>query len=634
MTVSFPKVSIAVGNDQGTGTQGEINVLSLGFGIHQSWILAAQLGMVDFFQAQPSGLSGALSIPLAFLVSVIAFGITLLIIAGTDQKFLKHYTDKRSLVAAAILTSLGTLCLFATGGSGSFGFAMSLVAGVATGIGSALLIVFWGTAFSRHGSATIVMNTAVAVVMAVILYSFIFHGIPSPYAGLIICCLPLFELPFLWQLTPVSYSVRHVIPIFSPLPVRKASFSVRLAVPTLLFGFALGVLRSVSVQVILPASDLSTQLIILFAGGTTVILLVVASFCMDEQSHWDFLFRPLVPLVALSLFFLPTASSDTSLLGSFMLLAGFMCLEVLMWVFFCELAQEFRLSPIFVFSMGRCCLAVGASFGVVLMAHPQALSSFSKFGEFGGVALIMFVMIAAFAFLPRVRDIKRIVARSSESTPAIDSFNLQAERMMAGSTETGKEQAWQEAYASTGAGTLGPAEQAALRSGSSEAAAQASSFAGNATSGNAAGTLGSSGAATGTSQNGMTSMGGKTADGETANRAGEVSGTRAGGTSTAGEATAAGGSAGGEAEPTRKSGRFRTQCETIANRYLLSRRETEVMFLLAKGYNAAYIQDKLCISKSTAKTHIGHIYRKLNIHNQQELLLMIEDASNTSSGTK
>ena len=49
------------------------------------------------------------------------------------------------------------------------------------------------------------------------------------------------------------------------------------------------------------------------------------------------------------------------------------------------------------------------------------------------------------------------------------------------------------------------------------------------------------------------------------------------------------------------------------------------MFLLAKGHNAAFIQDKLCISKSTAKTHINHIYRKLDIHTQQELLNMVED---------
>ena len=79
-------------------------------------------------------------------------------------------------------------------------------------------------------------------------------------------------------------------------------------------------------------------------------------------------------------------------------------------------------------------------------------------------------------------------------------------------------------------------------------------------------------------------------------------------------------------EGRRAKGRFHSQCEAIADRYLLSRRETEVMFLLAKGHNAAFIQDQLCISKSTAKTHINHIYRKLDIHTQQELLSMVEAA--------
>ena len=75
-----------------------------------------------------------------------------------------------------------------------------------------------------------------------------------------------------------------------------------------------------------------------------------------------------------------------------------------------------------------------------------------------------------------------------------------------------------------------------------------------------------------------------------------------------------------------RGGRFRAKCETVANTYLLSARETEVMFFLAKGHNAAYIQEKLYISEGTAKTHIRHIYRKLDIHTQQELMRMVESA--------
>ena len=77
-------------------------------------------------------------------------------------------------------------------------------------------------------------------------------------------------------------------------------------------------------------------------------------------------------------------------------------------------------------------------------------------------------------------------------------------------------------------------------------------------------------------------------------------------------------------ENKRLPGRFRMKCETVANTFLLSRRETEVMFLLAKGHNSAYIQEKLYISEGTAKTHIRHIYRKLDVHTQQELMRLVE----------
>ena len=69
---------------------------------------------------------------------------------------------------------------------------------------------------------------------------------------------------------------------------------------------------------------------------------------------------------------------------------------------------------------------------------------------------------------------------------------------------------------------------------------------------------------------------------------------------------------------------FKENCEAVSQRYMLSRRETEVLFYLAKGHNSAYIQEKLFISEGTAKTHIRHIYRKLDIHNQQELMRMVE----------
>ena len=38
-----------------------------------------------------------------------------------------------------------------------------------------------------------------------------------------------------------------------------------------------------------------------------------------------------------------------------------------------------------------------------------------------------------------------------------------------------------------------------------------------------------------------------------------------------------------------------------------------------------HIQQQLYISEGTAKTHIRHIYRKLNIHSQQDLIHLIDE---------
>lgn len=89
----------------------------------------------------------------------------------------------------------------------------------------------------------------------------------------------------------------------------------------------------------------------------------------------------------------------------------------------------------------------------------------------------------------------------------------------------------------------------------------------------------------------------------------------------AGTAEAAG--SGPEADPNRK-GRFMRRCDQVADTYLLSRRETDVLYLLAKGRNVSYIKEKLYISEGTAKTHVHHVYKKLNVHSQQELMALID----------
>ncbi len=65
-------------------------------------------------------------------------------------------------------------------------------------------------------------------------------------------------------------------------------------------------------------------------------------------------------------------------------------------------------------------------------------------------------------------------------------------------------------------------------------------------------------------------------------------------------------------------------CAAIAARFALSPREREVLSLLARGRTAAYIGRSLGIAPDTAKTHIRSIYRKMDVHTQQDLIELID----------
>ena len=68
-------------------------------------------------------------------------------------------------------------------------------------------------------------------------------------------------------------------------------------------------------------------------------------------------------------------------------------------------------------------------------------------------------------------------------------------------------------------------------------------------------------------------------------------------------------------------------CVRIGNDRGLSAREIEVLILIGEGRTARYIADELCISFNTARSHIRHIYEKLDIHSKQELISLIQRAS-------
>lgn len=555
MGIRVPRITLNA--DFGDDTAfGDLSLLSVGYGLHQAWVYAAMFGTSSIFGTQTyiTGMYGSHA-SLPFLISIVVFGLCLLFAGTTDQRHLQTYISKKTLVVGAVLMSAGTLLLLAP--SPINGPMLEVVSGVMTGVGSAVLILFWGVAFARCDSASIVLNSSIAISIGIGVYAVGLHYGPFPIAGVLTAIIPLLELAILWKKTPTPYSDRNEIPIFKPLPVNHAKFFVHFGIPVFVFGVALGMLRQTSIQYIVPASNVGDQIVMLLAAGFASVVILVTIVALGGGDKWSRYFRPLIPFIAVTLFFLPLSEMSDSTFATMFLVMGYLCFEALMWIFFGELAQRFRLSPIYVFGLGRGMLALAGLAGSLFPIVAANWVHLLPFGEQGVIVVVLLIMVFAYALLPREREIEAIVA----PCPLVKAVSLGLDNPTQPLKPTSAPQASSEEPTST----TTPNET--MRETSPTDASRSSAH---------------------TAPSATPSL--------------------------------------NDNDARRGGGRFRAKCETVANTYLLSRRETEIMFFLAKGHNAAYIQEKLYISEGTAKTHIRHVYKKTNVHSQQELMRLVESA--------
>ena len=645
---------------------GELSLLSVGYGLHQAWMFATMFGTSSVFGATRlfEGLYGS-SISLAYFISIIIYTVCLVFMGLTNQRFLSVYISHKLLAFGGACACIGTALLLFPAMAGAP--VLEIASGVLTGVGSSILIIYWGTAFARCDNASIVLNTAIAILASIALFATVLHYAPWPVSGIATAAVPLLEVAILWNKTPTSFYHRNEVPIFKPLPINRGKFLLRFAVPVFVLGVPLGMLRSHALQNVISNETVGSQLMLALAGGLATVLILITIMALGGGDKWSRFFQPIVPFVAVCAFFIPFSGGDNMLANVF-LIVGFLCFEALMWIFFGDLSQRFRLSPIFVFGVGRGTLAAAVLVGTLIPVAAMNSVQEMAFGEQTVIVAMLVIILIAYAMLPREREMEAIVVpcplvkavstsferetaaakdagmRNCGTAPVMESLIA---RSAGFAPSTGKAAAGgiAESGAAGAAATFADEMPASMSVGATppqaafEASMQASAV------GNVAGqTQVSTSEAAATAVAGATSAADAQAvdtaalpetptqarEAEVANANAKLAAARPSEARLAMERSNAQGANpedGDTNEQVRGGGRFRRKCEAVANTFLLSRRETEILFFLAKGHNAAYIQEKLYISEGTAKTHIRHIYRKLDVHSQQELMRTVEDAA-------
>ena len=612
MGFQVPRVTIKIDFKEGASF-GELSLISFGYGLHQAWIYSSMFDKGGIFGTgglQAGPFNDQLS--LAYFVSILIYGLLLLIASILDTKLIRALHATPTLVAAALLGATGTLLLLGSGAESPFdGSTLQIISGILTGTGSSILLLAWGIAFSRRDSASIIINGALSIAIGFGIYGLVLHQIPFPWGGVASALIPFAEIALLLVLRRhVSLDFDNRQLFFQPLPINHARFVMRFGLPVFFLGVALGIMRQTSIETILPGSAFEDQALLFVTACVATVLIMVTFLALGGDERWHIFFRPLIPFIAVTAIFIPFTTGGTSFWGTSVVLVGYMSFEALMWIFFSELPQRFRLSPIFVFGLGRGTMALAALGGSTLPLFTGALGTPTGLGEMGTVLVVLVAMMVAYALLPDEREISSIVAVAPRRAAVQGSSRAPLIVVNEGRVATG-EGAAERADARTQASANWEQAVAAALAELNSAVAEGEPL------GHVA----------------DAALAPSPGELEASADAADVDDTAIGAPSPARQAMDFSRSIFAEeaetvppAEDTPAArGRFRQRCEIIANTYLLSRRESEVMYYLARGYKSSHIQQQLYISEGTAKTHIRHIYRKLNVHSQQDLIHLIDE---------
>ena len=652
MRVFFPRVSFTL--DYGENAHsGDLGLISVGYGFHQAWIFCAMFGASSLFMSEGILTGESLfGIPTASFISLIAYFLCLIFEGLTDQKFKAFYRKKSTVVCSALLMCVGTLLYFVQLQDELLCFIIHFIAGVTTGFGSSILLIAWGVRFARCSVTSIRVNSIVGFALAFSLYITVEAVLKYPLGGIATALFPLVELSILLthQIFGIGKSAGKQL--FSPLPVRLSTFFAKFAVPIMIFCIALGFLRLVAIH---PNVTLGLPYALLSVGAMAVILFAVTLLLPAQEDGWSFDFRVIGLFVAVAVAAISFGGSNQTLFQCVSALIAYLCFEGLLWMYFGEFAQSFRLSPVLIFGIGRGCAGLATTIVAVANAVAQSAYGVELFSDTTFSLVMLIVLMASYLLLPTQTEIKAILKPNALQKSIASSENIDEQQRAeiteesnvaryaskvpldapaATSPVAGEAQKLAEVVGGTagvagtagtvGAGVVGAdvAGQGGVMSAGAGAVAVAVAVA--SAGGAGAGAVGSgaqagateaaraAGAALSAGNSGLTLTAGA---GNSANASGAM-----GAPSDSGNA------------PVKHIAKFREKCQIVGNTYMLSLREQEVLFYLAKGYNAALIQEKLYISEGTTKTHMRHIYRKLNVHTQQDLIRIVESVDLSALG--
>lgn len=539
-------------------------MLMVGLSLHNAWVCSAlySTGAPGGTITLPGMRGGTFS--LVYLISIVGFAVTSLLAVRFDRSLTRFSRSRPAMGVAAGVTCAGTLVSLMSLDN----LVLDVCAGMLTGLGSATLMLYWGTALSRTDEQVIALASPVGVVVGFAVNALVLETLPRPTGEVMTAALPLLELALLNAISPREGQDAPFL--FNELAVGKAKFGFALLEMTALAGLVLGMLKQTAIQTTFGGTTTPTTLVILLVAGSMAIAAFVIYALVGNGSAPDQLFKNVIPALGCASLVAAMLVAEYEVLFDLFLVVTYFLYETVLWSYGAFLSNRLRLSPIFVFGLTRGLSTLAMLLGIVAMSQLSPLLAASPLGT----RVMLFIALVLILLSRSAQPDESAVMRSIVRCPAVRLFSVGIDdriALLGRRKPTGTRH-----EPETGATKAAPTATSPLRHDVSPVSQPSQ----------------------------------PSASTPSASVTAPLDHPSLGGASTNASAT--------------REGKFSRKVRKVAQIYLLTERETDILFEWVKGNGAPYIQEKYSISEGTVKTHVRNIYRKLDIHKRRDLLQLIE----------
>lgn len=374
----------------------------VGFALYRAW------GYLTFFSSSLLAHDDAISLlNIGYIVSLLVLGAALASATRFAERLQRAVASSRVLqMVGPFCAAGGTALLACMDGSSHMALACMVAGGVATGLGTALLVLGWCIRFGTRNAQDSGYELIASFVIAACVFLALLFAPHAAYVALTVAC-PLVS----GLIASAKLGTWGITTLHEPAPVDRALFARKFGVGVALVCIAIGFGQSLylaRIDLVYGGSPFS-----FVASSLVAAAFVFAMMKFPKNFDFGLVYRASVLLAIFGFLVLPLLDGRATL-SVFVVTTGYLCFQLVLYILLADICFRLHYSPIVVFGFGEGTLAGSIALGSLINRLLTGSGPLTAWQSDCVSVLTVAILIVTYTFVLKERDIWRIVADRSK----------------------------------------------------------------------------------------------------------------------------------------------------------------------------------------------------------------------------